>query len=262
MVQPAAFARATALISARFEARAAEVTSEWHSVNGGGLCPPLVFFQAEDGIRDYKVTGVQTCALPICWWGVCTGRRWGWAGLRRAARHRGSQRPLPNRCSERPAPVGFGAPPPPETSARVRSDRSTAGRPNSPRYGYGSGSYGHSIRRTRRTPGRRPHSTGRRGSTLYQARGRRRNRRPTTARRYPWCAWKDESAGRGPPRCPARRADEIAYTPREIAGISPTAGGPNRATGWRRGGCPGGGPAAFDIVRALVSWSPGHRQSA
>src|SRR5205807_4152363 len=24
-----------------------------------------LFFQAEDGIRDYKVTGVQTCALPI-----------------------------------------------------------------------------------------------------------------------------------------------------------------------------------------------------
>src|SRR2546426_6947506 len=29
------------------------------------------FFQAEDGIRDYKVTGVQTCALPI------SGRREG-----------------------------------------------------------------------------------------------------------------------------------------------------------------------------------------
>src|SRR5256885_3192880 len=39
------------------------------------------FFQAEDGIRDYKVTGVQTCALPIssrrlpgrtdCWRGLC-----------------------------------------------------------------------------------------------------------------------------------------------------------------------------------------------
>src|SRR5256885_8466123 len=28
---------------------------------GEGIC----FFQAEDGIRDYKVTGVQTCALPI-----------------------------------------------------------------------------------------------------------------------------------------------------------------------------------------------------
>src|SRR5256885_6179021 len=26
------------------------------------------FFQAEDGIRDYKVTGVQTCALPIFDW--------------------------------------------------------------------------------------------------------------------------------------------------------------------------------------------------
>src|SRR5690606_41191374 len=36
-------------------------------------CPPalsplrivLFFFQAEDGIRDFHVTGVQTCALPI-----------------------------------------------------------------------------------------------------------------------------------------------------------------------------------------------------
>src|SRR5262249_59091141 len=25
------------------------------------------FFQAEDGIRDWSVTGVQTCALPIFW---------------------------------------------------------------------------------------------------------------------------------------------------------------------------------------------------
>src|SRR5256886_7523452 len=29
------------------------------------------FFQAEDGIRDLTVTGVQTCALPIS---RCTGR--------------------------------------------------------------------------------------------------------------------------------------------------------------------------------------------
>src|SRR5690606_39930943 len=28
------------------------------------------FFQAEDGIRDFHVTGVQTCALPI-WAGRC-----------------------------------------------------------------------------------------------------------------------------------------------------------------------------------------------
>src|SRR2546422_2904289 len=27
---------------------------------------PHFFFQAEDGIRDVAVTGVQTCALPIC----------------------------------------------------------------------------------------------------------------------------------------------------------------------------------------------------
>src|SRR5256885_3689548 len=37
------------------------------------------FFQAEDGIRDYKVTGVQTCALPI-------SRRRLRAARRRAAR--------------------------------------------------------------------------------------------------------------------------------------------------------------------------------
>src|SRR5256885_8501711 len=28
----------------------------------------MFFWQAEAGIRDYKVTGVQTCALPICEW--------------------------------------------------------------------------------------------------------------------------------------------------------------------------------------------------
>src|SRR3712207_9150152 len=26
----------------------------------------MIFFQAEDGMRDMGVTGVQTCALPIC----------------------------------------------------------------------------------------------------------------------------------------------------------------------------------------------------
>src|SRR5205809_5677303 len=30
------------------------------------LCVCFFFFQAEDGIRDVAVTGVQTCALPIC----------------------------------------------------------------------------------------------------------------------------------------------------------------------------------------------------
>src|SRR5256885_9309493 len=41
------------------------------------------FFQAEDGIRDYKVTGVQTCALPICMASNTSGvslnqRVWSW----------------------------------------------------------------------------------------------------------------------------------------------------------------------------------------
>src|SRR5256885_4438914 len=36
-------------------------------VPNGWFC---FFFQAEDGIRDYKVTGVQTCALPILIWAI------------------------------------------------------------------------------------------------------------------------------------------------------------------------------------------------
>src|SRR5256885_5002970 len=35
-------------------------------VRSDALPEVYFFFQAEDGIRDYKVTGVQTCALPIC----------------------------------------------------------------------------------------------------------------------------------------------------------------------------------------------------
>src|SRR3712207_8164188 len=31
----------------------------------------MFFFQAEDGIRDIGVTGVQTCALPIWFGGSC-----------------------------------------------------------------------------------------------------------------------------------------------------------------------------------------------
>src|SRR2546426_2096567 len=49
------------------------------------------FFQAEDGIRDYKVTGVQTCALPIvalaAYCGLYVGAfTWAvsWIGRRRA----------------------------------------------------------------------------------------------------------------------------------------------------------------------------------
>src|SRR2546429_4217477 len=41
-----------------------------HGMEGALIVEWLVvlffFFQAEDGIRDVAVTGVQTCALPIC----------------------------------------------------------------------------------------------------------------------------------------------------------------------------------------------------
>src|SRR5258706_8721311 len=39
----------------------------WHvsHVSMVGMRILVFFFQAEDGIRDWSVTGVQTCALPI-----------------------------------------------------------------------------------------------------------------------------------------------------------------------------------------------------
>src|SRR2546427_8233813 len=37
------------------------------------FCTLFFFFQAEDGIRDLTVTGVQTCALPISLEGNLTG---------------------------------------------------------------------------------------------------------------------------------------------------------------------------------------------
>src|SRR3712207_9471899 len=39
----------------------------------------IFFCQAEDGIRDIGVTGVQTCALPIC--GYADGERLGALGV-------------------------------------------------------------------------------------------------------------------------------------------------------------------------------------
>src|SRR2546426_8806404 len=48
------------------------------------------FFQAEDGIRDYKVTGVQTCALPIL--RSTRPRRTGARGHPRVRRRRAARR--------------------------------------------------------------------------------------------------------------------------------------------------------------------------
>src|SRR5690606_13180867 len=47
----------------------------------------LFFFQAEDGIRDFHVTGVQTCALPIL-------RIVGWKKSYKARRSWGLFRPV------------------------------------------------------------------------------------------------------------------------------------------------------------------------
>src|SRR5206468_12422353 len=57
------------------------------------------FFQAEDGIRDLIVTGVQTCALPISRSTArprrCRKRRAGPAGPSRRATATGSRRASP-----------------------------------------------------------------------------------------------------------------------------------------------------------------------
>src|SRR5215468_2186338 len=45
-----------------------QIRPPWSSMNfreSASPSPVLFFFQAEDGIRDRDVTGVQTCALPI-----------------------------------------------------------------------------------------------------------------------------------------------------------------------------------------------------
>src|SRR2546422_5581702 len=50
------------------------------------------FFQAEDGIRDVAVTGVQTCALPISWFESA------WSGLATAGQlSQASPRPSASR---------------------------------------------------------------------------------------------------------------------------------------------------------------------
>src|SRR5947209_10252408 len=48
---------------------AAQVAPTSTSLSSSAICFGFFFFQAEDGIRDIGVTGVQTCALPI--FGLC-----------------------------------------------------------------------------------------------------------------------------------------------------------------------------------------------
>src|SRR5690606_39292641 len=63
-------------------------------------------FQAEDGIRDFHVTGVQTCALPI--WGSAL---------------RGGSAPSVRTDACSPAPIHPPLPPPPDRPHRPPPDR-------------------------------------------------------------------------------------------------------------------------------------------
>src|SRR5256885_12029154 len=79
----AGIARPAATSAARTRSRASETALSGRPATLkagkiGASCS--FFFQAEDGIRDYKVTGVQTCALPIL-------KGEGPNHLRRAAEH-------------------------------------------------------------------------------------------------------------------------------------------------------------------------------
>src|SRR5690349_23025361 len=58
-------------------------------MRGGRRCfmSLFFFFQAEDGIRDLYVTGVQTCALPIYFWKRSATSSWSMsAGIRVCSR--------------------------------------------------------------------------------------------------------------------------------------------------------------------------------
>src|SRR5690606_40853891 len=73
------------------------------------------FFQAEDGIRDFHVTGVQTCALPICSAGLGTASP-------PAPRGSAPTRPRPRPAPRRPARQGAA------NATVVRSSALTSGR--------------------------------------------------------------------------------------------------------------------------------------
>src|SRR6266446_7476172 len=63
-----------------------------------GLFAQLFFFRAEDGIRHYKVTGVQTCALPI--WPAAAAWTWNRRPAR-AVRNQSQRRSAAARSEER-----------------------------------------------------------------------------------------------------------------------------------------------------------------
>src|SRR3712207_9041078 len=57
------------------------------------------FFQAEDGIRDIGVTGVQTCALPICAILLSMSVLYGDAGIRHRLEDSEAKVPVTDRAN-------------------------------------------------------------------------------------------------------------------------------------------------------------------
>src|SRR6266446_4740727 len=93
-----------------------------HSVKGRSVVL-FFFFQAEDGIRDYKVTGVQTCALPIS--ALASGSR------PQSRRDPGRISRRPGRTPDRAAPaprLREAAPEPLRLDLEQRLDRGKAGK--------------------------------------------------------------------------------------------------------------------------------------
>src|SRR2546430_459161 len=151
------------------------------------------FFQAEDGIRDLTVTGVQTCALPIYlrparrglprhgeWWDVPAqpgSRRRGSAGLRGASRE-------PQADAGRAVPAGGcrGA----RCRDGARAARSRGARPRPAGAGAGPGGASRGEPRTSGTGGKGDAGCGM-GSLVCERgsrrRGRARRRRAQAPRR-------------------------------------------------------------------------------
>src|SRR5437879_13894494 len=78
------------------------------------------FFQAEDGIRDTSVTGVQTCALPICGFYGTAGHRRSPSGKSNDPRLAASRPPAAPQAERRFPPETEGFSPPVSRSEERR----------------------------------------------------------------------------------------------------------------------------------------------
>src|SRR5207253_4520017 len=92
------------------------------------------FFQAEDGIRDGHVTGVQTCALPICHGAAASGQ--GEAGPGGAEVETGRRLTVRGSLSAPSARTAAATPLPhraPSPRAAESTDRAASPAPGTPR---------------------------------------------------------------------------------------------------------------------------------